>query len=164
MQQLLLGRRAPLLLCMHARTYVRDFMFLTLIDRYSVSIATHRHPSSFIGNFGAASEVENRALLADLSKYGAVDTTRCAVLPGSPTGTAYILLFADGDNAIVLIGGANQLWPAERALFEGAEGAPLREAIESSCAVMLQREVGTPHRTSQADSSSVQRIGAPHSI
>ena len=33
-----------------------------------------------------------------------------------PTGTAYILQFEDNDNAIVLVGGANQDWPglAER--------------------------------------------------
>jgi len=70
----------------------------------------------FLGNLGALSEVENRRLLADLAKYGAVRTERCAVRDGVPTGTAFILSFSDGDNAILLIGGANQDWPSSKEL------------------------------------------------
>lgn len=92
-----------------------------------------------IGNFGAASAAENEALLADLGKYGAVGTSRCAVLPGVPTGTAYILLFPDNDNAILLLGGANQVWPAAAELC--AEGGELSAALGGAVCVMLQREV-----------------------
>ena len=46
----------------------------------------------FLGNFGESSAAENDALLADLAKYGAVATDRCATLAGLPTGTAYIML------------------------------------------------------------------------
>ena len=35
-------------------------------------------------------------------------TRHVHTLEGLPTGTAYILLFDDNDNAIVLLGGANQ--------------------------------------------------------
>ena len=33
-----------------------------------------------------------------------------SLLEAQPTGTAYILLFDDNDNAIALLGGANQAW------------------------------------------------------
>ena len=95
----------------------------------------------FIGNLGGASKAANAALLADLAKYGAVDVSRCAILPGVPTGTAYILRYPDNDNGIVLIGGANQRWPEAVALREGEQGARLRGAIDGCAAVMLQREV-----------------------
>ena len=58
-----------------------------------------------------------------------------------PTGTAYILQFEDNDNAIVLVGGANQDWPGLASLLGGNEGSGLRAAIGRSSAVMLQREV-----------------------
>lgn len=95
----------------------------------------------FIGNLGAASAEENAALLSDLERFGAVDVTRCATLPGTPTGTAYILLFDDNDNAIILLGGANQQWPPAEELRAGAAGAALRAAVSECCCVMLQREV-----------------------
>ena len=95
----------------------------------------------FIGNFGAASAEENKALLADLKTYGDVDISRCATLAGTPTGTAYILLFDDNDNAIVLLGGANQKWPTAEELKTGTKGESLRSAITQSACVMLQREV-----------------------
>jgi len=94
----------------------------------------------FIGNLGSASAEENRSLLSDLHRVGKVKTDRCALLDG-PTGTAYILLFPDNDNAIVLLGGANQAWPEAAALKSGKEGGVLRDAIKDSCAVMLQREI-----------------------
>lgn len=96
---------------------------------------------ALVGNFGMASSKENDAIFSDLKTYGNVDVARCAHLPGVPTGTAYILMFDDNDNAILLIGGANQQWPAEAALTEGDEGAKLRESITGSLCVMLQREV-----------------------
>jgi len=98
----------------------------------------------FLGNLGGASAKANALLLSDLSQYGAVDVSRCATLPEVPTGTAYILRYPDNDNAIVLIGGANQVWPEALALREGEEGAGLRAAISGCVAVMLQREV-PPH-------------------
>lgn len=89
-----------------------------------------------ICNFGKASADANKMLLADLKNFGDVDTRRCGHIDG-PTGTAYILLFGDNDNAICLLGGANQSWSASST----AEGSPLQQAIKESVAVMLQREV-----------------------
>lgn len=90
-----------------------------------------------ICNFGEQSGEENKMLLADLKKYGNVDTGRSGLIEG-PTGTAYILLFADNDNAILLLGGANQKWPSAPLVQEGDK---MHQAIKESCAVMLQREV-----------------------
>eukprot|EP00316_Scyphosphaera_apsteinii_P012287 CAMPEP_0119342720 /NCGR_PEP_ID=MMETSP1333-20130426/105292_1 /TAXON_ID=418940 /ORGANISM="Scyphosphaera apsteinii, Strain RCC1455" /LENGTH=409 /DNA_ID=CAMNT_0007355001 /DNA_START=82 /DNA_END=1311 /DNA_ORIENTATION=- len=112
----------------------------------------------FIGNMGEASAEENVALLSDLQKYGSVETGRCDVLSG-PTGTAYILLFDDGDNAILLIGGANQLWPTEGALMSGDEGTKLRDAISESVALMLQREI--PEYVNVCVARHAQRLGVP---
>lgn len=89
-----------------------------------------------ICNFGKASADANKMLLADLKNFGNVDTSRCGHIDG-PTGTAYILLFGDNDNAICLLGGANMSWSTSCA----AEGSPLQQAIKDSVVVMLQREV-----------------------
>lgn len=89
-----------------------------------------------ICNFGKASADANKMLLADLKNFGNVDTARSGLIEG-PTGTAYILLFGDNDNAICLLGGANQSWSPSCT----AEGSPLQKAIKESVAVMLQREV-----------------------
>eukprot|EP00965_Chrysotila_dentata_P181508 5991492-Pleurochrysis_carterae.AAC.1 len=63
-------------------------------------------------NFGRESEASNKALLADLKEFGNVNTSRSQTVDG-PTGTAYILLYEDFDNAILLLGGANQAWAPE---------------------------------------------------
>merc|ERR1712070_103287 len=89
-----------------------------------------------ICNFGKASADANKMGLAELKNFGNVDTSRCGLIDG-PTGTAYILLFGDNDNAICLLGGANMSWSASCA----AEGSPLQQAIKDSVVVMLQREV-----------------------
>ena len=92
----------------------------------------------WFGNMGAASAAENTALLRDLAAYGSVDTSRSALLPNLPTGTAYILLFDDNDNAILLLGGANQVWQEDA---QQEAGSQLAAALSESVAVMLQREV-----------------------
>jgi sugar/nucleoside kinase (ribokinase family) len=105
----------------------------------AASAAGQTFACEFFGNFGAESASENERLLADLAAYGGVETGRCATLASTPTGTAYILLFDDGDNAILLLGGANQSWPPPDALCVAA--SPLSGAMEGAVAVMLQREV-----------------------
>jgi len=105
----------------------------------AAAAAGQTSPCEFIGNFGGASD--NAALLSDLATYGNVDVSRCLTLPGVPTGTAYILRYSDNDNGIVLIGGANQLWPTADEFLHGNEGTRLRSAIDDCVAVMLQREI-----------------------
>ena len=111
----------------------------------SSPLATHGPPTRpmharSIGNLGRASGESNAALLADLARFGEVQTDRCSTLDG-PTGTAFILQYADNDNAIILLGGANLCWPTAEALLVGDDGASLREAVSASSVVMLQREV-----------------------
>ena len=75
-------------------------------------------------NMGEASAEENKALLRDLAAFGGVGTRFTRTLEGTPTGTAYILLFDDNDNAILLLGGANQAWPAQARCWQRPIGDP----------------------------------------
>lgn len=86
---------------------------------------------------------------------GAVETGRCQTVAGCATGTAYILSFSDGDNAIVLIGGANQEWPAGDSVPSGPVGQAMRRAV----AVMLQREI--PARVNAGVAALASRAGVP---
>lgn len=104
-------------------------------------------------NFGSASADANRYLLADLRQYGNVDTTRCSTVPG-PTGTAYILLFEDRENAIVLLAGGNGRWDSNNVV-----GPELKQAIQQSVAVMLQREI--PDFVNVAVAKAARACGKP---
>eukprot|EP00967_Tisochrysis_lutea_P013706 scaffold15340_cov30-Tisochrysis_lutea.AAC.1 len=104
----------------------------------SAAAAGQTFRCELFARLGETSAEQNKQLLADLHQFGQVDTARCATLPRCPTGTAYILLFDDNDNAIVLIGGANQSWPPAQELEASDE---LHEAIDSCVVLMLQREV-----------------------
>eukprot|EP00746_Dinoflagellata_sp_MGD_P004484 gnl/MRDRNA2_/MRDRNA2_108668_c0_seq1.p1 gnl/MRDRNA2_/MRDRNA2_108668_c0~~gnl/MRDRNA2_/MRDRNA2_108668_c0_seq1.p1 ORF type:complete len:514 (-),score=115.00 gnl/MRDRNA2_/MRDRNA2_108668_c0_seq1:172-1515(-) len=111
--------------------------------------------AELICNFGKQSADENKLLLADLKKYGKVSTGRSEVIEG-PTGTAYILLFADNDNAILLLGGANQVWPPSPLAEEGSK---LYKAIKESVALMLQREI--PETVNVEVARVAQQLGKP---
>jgi len=104
-------------------------------------------------NFGQASAEANKELLADLKAYGNVDTSRCSLVPG-PTGTAYILLFGDRDNAIVLLAGGNAQWDKSKPV-----SAALHTAIATCCAVMLQREI--PDFVNVAVAKAAHTLGKP---
>ena len=79
------------------------------------------------------------------------------LLEGQPTGTAYILLFDDNDNAIVLLGGANQTWPAAADLER--VGGRLHSAVAQAVVVMLQREV--PPHVNLAAAKLGRALGVP---
>jgi len=105
--------------------------------------------------FGRASAAANAMLLSDLQTYGGVDTSRSRTVEG-PTGTAYILLFEDNDNGILLLGGANQAWePPPLA----SEGSALRQAIAESSVVMLQREI--PEYVNVEVARAARELGRP---
>ena len=110
----------------------------------------------FLGNFGGASAAENEVIFTDLAAKN-VATPRATTLPDVPTGTAYILLFDDNDNAIVLIGGANQEWPEAAAL--AAPGGKLHAAVTECACVMLQREV--PPHVNVAAAKLARDLGKP---
>ena len=105
----------------------------------AAAAAAQTFACELFGNLGQASVEENSSLCEDLAAYGNVGTRYLRTLEGQPTGTAYILLFEDNDNAIVLLGGANQAWPPQGELEH--EGGRLYTAVAESVAVMLQREV-----------------------
>ena len=111
----------------------------------------------FLGNMGQLSTEENVALARDLAHYGAVSVERASTLAGQPTGTAYILLFEDNDNAILLIGGANQVWPPQTELE--APGGPLHAALQGAVCVMLQREV--PAYVNVSTAKLARGLGVP---
>jgi len=108
----------------------------------------------FVCHFGRESEAENKTLLADLREYGGVDTARSEVVAG-PTGTAYILLFEGNDNAILLLGGANQSWPRGPIDAESS----LHKAIAECVAVMLQREI--PDHVNVEVARTARELGKP---
>eukprot|EP00747_Dinoflagellata_sp_TGD_P016717 gnl/TRDRNA2_/TRDRNA2_125321_c0_seq1.p1 gnl/TRDRNA2_/TRDRNA2_125321_c0~~gnl/TRDRNA2_/TRDRNA2_125321_c0_seq1.p1 ORF type:complete len:406 (+),score=84.38 gnl/TRDRNA2_/TRDRNA2_125321_c0_seq1:135-1220(+) len=121
----------------------------------SAAAAGQTCAAELICNFGRQSVEENKQLLVDLKQYGNVDTGRSEVIDG-PTGTAYILLFADNDNAILLLGGANQAWPPAPLTQEGSK---LHTAIGESVAVMLQREV--PEYVNIEVARTAKNLGKP---
>lgn len=105
--------------------------------------------------FGRASAEANATLLADLETYGKVDTSRSRTVAG-PTGTAYILLFEDNDNCILLLGGANQAWEPSPVV---AEGSAMRQAIAECSVVMLQREI--PQYVNVEVARAARELGKP---
>lgn len=123
----------------------------------AAAAAAQTFACDFLGNMGEASAAENEALLRDLARFGKVGTEYISVLPGKPTGTAYILLFDDNDNAILLLGGANQAWPGQAELM--APGGRLHKAVSGAAAVMLQREV--PEYVNVATARLARSLGTP---
>ncbi len=69
----------------------------------AVAVARLRHPCMLLGAVG--NDVFGEKLLTTLAGYG-VDT-RCVAVVAGPSGTASIVVSADGENSIVVIPGAN---------------------------------------------------------
>lgn len=87
-----------------------------------------------IGRVGADSFGE--ALLQTLARDG-VDTTRVRRDPESPTGVALIVVDANGQNTIVVAGGANAMLTPE-------DVSAAESAFEGSAVVLLQLESPLP--------------------
>lgn len=81
-----------------------------------------------------------------------IDTSLVARHPSASTGQAYILLQARGENSIIVIGGANQLWPEAQPLSVAAT-----ESISLASCVLLQREV--PERVNIAAAAAARTAG-----
>lgn len=101
----------------------------------------------FAGQVG--DDVHATSLRAALDAAG-VDTALLRAVPG-PSGQAFILLQAGGENSIVIVGGANQAWsrPDDAALTAAGEAA----------AVVLQREV--PDAVNHAIAAAAHAAGVP---
>jgi len=92
----------------------------------------------FIGQMGSESSKENQMLYQDLANYGAVQVNRVVMQPNIRTGTAYIFLYPDNDNSILLIGGANMAWPQ---VPELETNGLFTTGLQGAVALMLQREI-----------------------
>ncbi len=110
-----------------------------------------------VANMGGVSAEQNAMIRRDLAAFGGVGTQFTSVLEGTPTGSAYILLYEDNDNAILLLGGANQAWPAQPELE--MPGGLLHTAVSGAVAVMLQREV--PEHVNVAAARLAHALGTP---
>lgn len=88
------------------------------------------HRSQFIGQFGHDGYAST--LQQILTDYH-VDISQCGQVD-RPSGQAFILLQGDGDNSIILVGGANSIWPKELSLS-------ILNTIEQAGVILLQREI-----------------------
>src|SRR4051794_37302019 len=70
----------------------------------AVALARLGATVDLVGHLG--DDTDGRALLAQLIGAG-VSTRHVAVTPGQPTGLALVMVDAHGDNAIVVVPGAN---------------------------------------------------------
>lgn len=109
----------------------------------------------FIGQMGADSSKENQMLFQDLANFGAVQVQRVVVKPETRTGTAYIFLYPDNDNSILLIGGANQDWPA---VGELEKNGLFTSGLKGAVALMLQREIPNYINLYAAKTASAMKI------
>jgi len=110
----------------------------------------------FIGQMGAESSKENQMLYQDLANYGAVQVNRVVMKPNIRTGTAYIFLYPDNDNSILLIGGANMAWPQ---VPELETNGLFTTGLQGAVAVMLQREI--PNYVNLYAAKTANAMGIP---
>jgi ribokinase len=110
----------------------------------AAAVARLGRASRFIGQVGEDAFAPD--LRRALSTAG-VDVSALASVPGA-TGQALILLQRGGENSIILVGGANQAWPA-------SPQVPLAGAA----AVLLQREI--PEAVNLAVARAAVALGVP---
>ncbi|WP_148574798.1 ribokinase [Nocardioides caldifontis] len=89
--------------------------------------------TAMVGRVGR--DDDGRALVADLAKAW-VDTTE-VLATRTPTGTAFVLVDAEGENAIVVAPGANEL------LESGATACAVRQLAGPRSVVVTQAEIPT---------------------
>jgi ribokinase len=100
---------------------------------------------ALIGAVGA--DGHGAAALEQLAEYG-VDTFMVATLEGTASGRALVILSEDGENEIIVIGGANQALE-ERALS--------RDALRDAAVMVVQGEV--PSKVNQAALRMAEELG-----
>jgi len=80
-------------------------------------------------------DANGRLLEGALADAGGVRTDRVARAPDAPSGHAVVMLMPDGQNSIIIVGGANmQGWAA-------GIGAEDLELIQKAGVLLLQREI-----------------------
>jgi len=122
----------------------------------AASAACQTFSCQFIGQLGEQSHAENVKLLQDLKTYGNVDVSKLVVKEDIRTGSAFIFSYFDGDNSIVLVGGANMDWPSKKEL---SSSGFIQEGIQGAVAIMLQREI--PEYVNQLSAQVAKELGIP---
>ncbi|GER53951.1 pfkB-like carbohydrate kinase family protein [Striga asiatica] len=91
-----------------------------------------RYPTYFVGQIGKDAHGK---LIAEALESGGVSLDYLSTVDGAPTGHAVVMLQADGQNSIIIVGGANMAcWP------EVLDREDL-EVVENAGIVLLQREI-----------------------
>eukprot|EP00475_Leptophrys_vorax_P022533 TRINITY_DN3067_c0_g1_i2.p1 TRINITY_DN3067_c0_g1~~TRINITY_DN3067_c0_g1_i2.p1 ORF type:complete len:320 (-),score=95.50 TRINITY_DN3067_c0_g1_i2:68-1027(-) len=99
--------------------------------------------------------------LLDMLKSEFVDVSQCKQIPNCPTGTALIFSYPDGDNSIVIIGGANDAWLDEAKSYGNGSvlSDRLIQSVQDASIVLLQREI--PHEINLAVAELAFRNNVP---
>ncbi len=105
------------------------------------------HTTSFIGQTGRDAPA---TLLRDALTQCGVSLEHCAAVD-APTGQAIIILQPDGENSIIIVGGANVAW--------SAPPAAALDAVSRAGLLLLQREV--PESVSIAAARAARAAGVP---
>ncbi len=113
--------------------------------------------SAFAGMFGT--DAHAAALRAALSGRGVDLALSAEASAGTPSGQAFILLQAGGENSIIIVGGANAAWPGGDECEEAPLSDRLLAGVRSAALVLLQREV--PDRVNVAVARAARAAGVP---
>lgn len=105
----------------------------------------------FVGQFG---DDAHGATLENSLKAAGVDTSLSGHPKGVPSGQAFVFVYPDGDNSIVIVGGANVAWSEENKLPDEFE-----RAISSASIVLLQCEV--PDHVNALVTKTAAQAGVP---
>lgn len=90
------------------------------------------HPTYFIGQVG---EDAHGRLITEALEGGGVHLAHLRTVPGAPTGHAVVMLQSDGQNSIIIVGGANMsCWPHQLPHEE-------LEVVRKAGILLLQREI-----------------------
>ncbi|CAL9048073.1 unnamed protein product [Musa banksii] len=108
------------------------------------------YPTYFVGQIG---DDAHGRLIEDALRGGGVRLDRLARVSSAPTGHAVVMLQSDGQNAIIIVGGANMsCWP------EDPRDEDL-EVVRSAGVLLLQREI--PDRVNIQVAQAAKGAGVP---
>lgn len=92
------------------------------------------YPTYFVGQTG--DDANGRLIKDALEAVGGVRLDYVSSVGGAPTGHAVVMLQPDGENSIIIVGGANMFgWPSVLSDEEGLE------VVKKAGVVLLQREI-----------------------
>ncbi|KAF5191282.1 Ribokinase [Thalictrum thalictroides] len=90
------------------------------------------YPTYFVGQIG---EDAHGRLISEALETGGVQLDHLSIVSNAPTGHAVVMLQSDGQNSIIIVGGANMCcWPEK---FDEKD----LEVVKNAGIVLLQREI-----------------------